>query len=312
MGKELLLGEEKANKSEIFFTHSAFKQCPTSLFRLPEVATLKQGDRRIYRSEGYFILLWVMGGEHIIGDEKQTLQTNSGNHIYLVPMGGFLSLESTTSGLTCLSMRFHPSTHLCLGECPDQTSQDGGKKRKHSCRNKLNQPCVMRSMPMSSGVELWGKTVGLYLKFPHIDVNVFDIKLQEFFLLLRLDYTRQMAEEFLRFYHCKNTGFRTKVFHLGYSNATIDELGQHFKLSPTTLKRMFVEEFGLSPQKWMMQQKCRYIYNDILQQELTLQDIVKRYGFSSISYLCQFCRKNFGYTPQQIRKSNRLPAYEQH
>ncbi|MDO4692509.1 MAG: helix-turn-helix transcriptional regulator [Porphyromonadaceae bacterium] len=223
-------------------------------------------------------------------------------------MGGFLSIESIASGVTCLSMRFNPSTHLCLGECPGNQGnhRKGGRKRKL----KAGQPSTMRAMPMSSGVELWGKTIALYLKFPHIKLNVFDIKLQEFFLLLRLDYTRQMSEEFLRFYHCKNTGFRTKVFHLGYSNATIEELSKQFKLSPTTLKRMFVEEFGLSPLKWMMQQRSRYVYNDIMQQEMKLQDIADRYGFSSVSYLCQFCRKQFGYTPQQIRKNYRLPAYE--
>lgn len=294
--------------SDVFFGDAAFKQRPTALVCLPEKRELTEpGELTVFRSQGYFMLLWVLGkGTHIVGDEQGDIFTHSGQHIYLVPMGGLLSLRVEQEPLSYIVFSFHPSRHLCLGQCPDHDANTASKSAptySGSSTGEKKVACIT-SVPLSRGVQLWCETVSQYLDYPHINDGVFDVKLQEFFLVLRIDYTRQMMDEFLRHFHCNLTGFRKSVFALGYLNATIEELSEALHYSPSTLKRLFVKEFGQTPQKWMQQQRGRYIYNDIMQREYTLKEIANRYEFTSVSYLCQFCRKHFGMTPQQIRQQD--------
>lgn len=305
--------QDKANcqsrevfSSDVFFGDAAFKQRPTALVCLPEKRELNQPkELAVFRTQGYFMLIWVLGdGVYSVRDEQGELFAHSGEHIYLVPMGGLLALRVEDKPLKYIVFSFHPSRHLCLGQCPDDEASAGCNGASSCTESTARDKDIARitSVPMSRGVQLWYETVARYLDYPHINDGVFDVKLQEFFLLLRIDYTRQMMDEFLRHFHCNLTGFRKRVFALGYLNATIEELSEALQYSPSTLKRLFVKEFGQTPHQWMQQQRGRYIYNDIMQREYTLKEIANRYEFTSVSYLCQFCRKHFGMTPQQIRQ----------
>ena len=65
---------------------------------------------------------------------------------------------------------------------------------------------------------------------------------------------------------------------------------------------MFDEEFGISPLKWMLQQRARHVYKDLVDSTLSLTEISARYYFSSPGYLSAFCRRMFGISPLKIRR----------
>ena len=54
--------------------------------------------------------------------------------------------------------------------------------------------------------------------------------------------------------------------------------------------------------KWLLQQRARHIYKDLIDSDLSLTEIAERYYFSSSGYLSAFCRRVFGLSPIKIRR----------
>ena len=74
-------------------------------------------------------------------------------------------------------------------------------------------------------------------------------------------------------------------------------------LSLSSFKRHFNQEFGCPPLKWMHEERARHVYTDLADPSLSLKAIAEKNLFSSVSYLCAFCRKMLGNTPLQLRKA---------
>ena len=79
---------------------------------------------------------------------------------------------------------------------------------------------------------------------------------------------------------------------------------------PAALTRMFDDEFGIPPLKWLLHQRARHVYQDLVDSPLSLNEIAERYYFSSTGYLSAFCRRMFGLSPMKIRKGQLYPDHE--
>ena len=99
---------------------------------------------------------------------------------------------------------------------------------------------------MSHGIDLWTCAIIEYLQYSLSDLRLFDVKLQELFLLLRMNYARRVQEEFLRGFHCKRSGFSCQVFKYHLSCRNVEDLASKLGVPPATLTRMFDDEFGVS------------------------------------------------------------------
>ena len=141
-----------------------------------------------------------------------------------------------------------------------------------------------------------------YLQYSLADLRLFDVKLQELFLLLRMNYARKIQDEFLRFFHCKHTGFVSRVFKHHLSCRKAEDLAEKLGVSTAVLTRLFEEEFGTTPLKWLLQQRARYVYRDIVDGNLTFTEIAELYHLTSPCYLSAFCRRTFGQSPSKIRR----------
>ena len=161
-------------------------------------------------------------------------------------------------------------------------------------------------LPMSHGIDLWTCAIIEYLQYSLSDLRLFDVKLQELFLLLRMNYARRVQEEFLRGFHCKRSGFSCQVFKHHLSCRNVEDLACKLGVPPATLTRMFDDEFGVSPLKLLLQQRARHVYKYLVDSNLSLTEISERYYFSSPGYLSAFCRRMFGLSPLKIRRGQGL------
>ncbi len=142
----------------------------------------------------------------------------------------------------------------------------------------------------------------LYLHQSQSQTDLYELKVRELFHVLRSSYPKEEMDLFLLSFHCHNQGFRAQVFKHHLDCNTVEELADKMKISMSTFKRRFKLEFNAAPLQWMNEERAKHIYEDLGEGQLSLQEIANRYHFSSLSYLCKFCKRMFGTSPLELRK----------
>lgn len=123
-----------------------------------------------------------------------------------------------------------------------------------------------------------------------------------FLLMLRGFYTK---EELARlFAPALSRDYEFKQTVLGaYSPAiNVQELIHRSGMPPTSFNRKFVEVFGTTPRRWLIDRKKGNILCDLLMTELSTKELAQKYGLSA-NYFNVFCQQHLGGAPLDIRKN---------
>ena len=77
-------------------------------------------------------------------------------------------------------------------------------------------------------------------------------------------------------------------------------------VSVGTFRRIFARLFDCPVSQWLRQRRTEQIWNLLLTTQRPLQEIAEQCGFSNQSYLSDFCKRNLGDTPLNIRLNHKL------
>ena len=83
---------------------------------------------------------------------------------------------------------------------------------------------------------------------------------------------------------------------------TAGELAARCHQSETVFRERFKEEFGQPVAGWLRERRKEDILAMLSDTSIPLSDIAVRNGFQSLSTLSDYCRRNFGKSPSQLRK----------
>ena len=64
---------------------------------------------------------------------------------------------------------------------------------------------------------------------------------------------------------------------------------------------LFEKEFGDTPYQWMQKQKAKHILGRLLNENVSIKDIVFEFKFSCPSHFNKYCKQYFRATPSEIR-----------
>ncbi|HIW11266.1 MAG TPA: helix-turn-helix domain-containing protein [Candidatus Rikenella faecigallinarum] len=129
------------------------------------------------------------------------------------------------------------------------------------------------------------------------------IKHQELFLYIHGFYTKQEIATFFYPIIGKSMSFREIIMNVATEVSTVSELAELTHMSRRTFQRKFLEEFNKPAKKWIQERMCARIMECLTIPEKTLKDIMYECGFSSPSSFNQYCKKNLGGPPSEIRKN---------
>jgi AraC-like DNA-binding protein len=122
-----------------------------------------------------------------------------------------------------------------------------------------------------------------------------------------------LTSEFLSLYESKTErAFSNKQVNLLYSfiinnadrNIAPSELAAVVKLSPDYFSRKFRNDFGISPKKFIKQEKIRFIAGFLLESGLSVKEIAFHFGYEEPSYFCRQFREVMKCSPMTHRKKN--------
>lgn len=129
-----------------------------------------------------------------------------------------------------------------------------------------------------------------------------ELKIKEFFYLLRAYYNKKELAGFFRPLLSNNTRFTNFVLQNYKKVKTVNELAALYNSSVSSFDKKFRMTFGISPYKWMMQKKISVLYNELNTTTKPLKQIAKEQNFSSLPQFTDYCKKHFGYSPSKMRR----------
>ena len=130
-------------------------------------------------------------------------------------------------------------------------------------------------------------------------------KVNELFLILQLFYTTDELFTFCYPLITHASSFKEMILQYSLKTNSLKELQQYTGLSTSTFNRKFKAEFNDSAYQWLLKQKAGQIKLRLMNEAITLSDIIREFGFHSHSHLQKYCKTHFNMNPSELKKTLR-------
>lgn len=266
----------------------------------PQLLYLSKGNSMTVNTEDCYAFLLPLEGELYLEEPPYEPHTPTNGDFLLLNYYTNLTITPVEGSAKVLLVTFRPSIQLCVGICPRIKGGCSSDHKNYDSTEELPLKSELKRLNVCSAVKSWGELVALYIEEGTSGLPIYEYKLRELFHIFRHFYSSCELSDFLASFHCKHHGFRAFVYNHHLECRNVEELAQLLEMSLSTFKRTFKTEFNCAPLQWMHKQKAAYIYRDLREQRHTLAELAVKYHFSSVSYLCAFCKKMLNATPMQI------------
>ncbi|MDR1763209.1 MAG: AraC family transcriptional regulator [Dysgonamonadaceae bacterium] len=106
------------------------------------------------------------------------------------------------------------------------------------------------------------------------------------------------------YYLLYDSRLRKAIIGLQNRHFTVKSLAEAVNMDVQTFRFHFKRIFGMTPSRWILQERKSFIYSELTAGSLPLNELAAAAGFKSENYFYNYCRDNFDDTPQSIRKKS--------
>jgi len=131
--------------------------------------------------------------------------------------------------------------------------------------------------------------------------HFFEMKIKEFFMLLRAYYPKSEIKKFLYPVLSSDTAFSEYVKNNRNKFSTVIALAKSMHLTQRQFVRRFRKVFNRTPYSWMKESRTSTMRSEITTTVKPLKQISHECGFSSIAQFTRYCKKEVGMTPMELR-----------
>ena len=83
---------------------------------------------------------------------------------------------------------------------------------------------------------------------------------------------------------------------------TVEEYAAAANLDRNTFRQKFKDIYGRNPTEWLKQERVKRVFQDLVEGDKSISDIVSDYKFSNFPNFIRFCNMHYKNTPGNIRK----------
>ncbi len=276
--------------------HKLCTNCRKTGKAVIEVVKMVKGKAGIIDLTYHKVLFILEGGIELFCKDEPNYQAAKGKMLFLVA-GSQCSYKSLKKS-TVVFFRIQAPINLCRDLSLEDLYVKEKRKRKkvykpeHNNFGELDMNLQVRQLVdnISQSLE-HGLTCHYWL----------EIKVQEFFLLLRIYYSKERIYEFLYPILSNDIAFSEQIRLHWKKFQTAAELAAFLNLTIKKFTMQFTAVFGQTPYQWMLQERARIVLFEVKSTGKLFKEIAVENGFSSESSFTRFCRKEFNKTPTQIR-----------
>ena len=110
----------------------------------------------------------------------------------------------------------------------------------------------------------------------------------------------RMAEKYLPDFKCNS--FKNIVELKAKEVRTGSELAKCCHISETTFRERFQQTFGMNVAEWLREKRKKNIEEMLKHTDMLLTKVAEANDFNSLSTFSDYCKRNFGKSPSEIRK----------
>ena len=243
-------------------------------------------------------VVFVMKGEVRLGFKRSVSYTIARGQMVLIPVGTtFVCTAMTSSQLVVF--RMHTLKSLCdnisLSKLYDKKSESFSSPDKYRTKQMGSLNIHPRIWYFLVGI-VDAASDGLHCR------NWFNMKVQEFFLLLNAYYQKELIYEFLFLMQNKSNEFVDYIQANWAKYPNVADLASSMHLTPKYFSSYFVSIFGKLPSRWIREQRAREIHREIVSTSKPFRQIALEQGFVADALFTRFCKAELGNTPTEIRR----------
>lgn len=133
-------------------------------------------------------------------------------------------------------------------------------------------------------------------------------KTKELLILLRSYYPNELLA---RLFHPAFTGkvdFHETVKKNRNKFFTVEEFAAATNMDRNTFRQKFKDTYGKNPAEWLKQERVNRVFQELMEGNKTITEIVTDYNFSNFPNFIRFCNLHYKNTPGNIRKIMEKPG----
>lgn len=128
-----------------------------------------------------------------------------------------------------------------------------------------------------------------------------ELKIKELFLMLRVFYPKEQLKDFLRPVLSTDTAFSEYIRANRNKYPTAIQMASSLNMTAKQFALKFRRVFGSTPYNWLKREKVEVIRRQLLTTNDPFCLIAEENGFNTLQQFSNFCKKELGASPSQIR-----------
>lgn len=256
-----------------------------------ESVRIAKGTKGDYHIRANKILFFIEGRMQIVSENFPEYEGMKGLIVFL-PVGGKYSYTALSS-TELIVFRVYNPVRLC----------DNLTVEKLYASKRTEDTIEPHCRALEINARVWHLLDGLGdCLSDGIKCNsYFELKIKEFFLMLRTYYPPKDIRNFFALILSNDSVFSEYVRQKWVRFRTVAELAESLRMTPRKFSAKFKEIFGQPPCRWMTEGRARIIRRQLTITDKPLKQIAAENGFGSAVEFTKFCKKELGATPTDIR-----------
>lgn len=268
-----------------------FETSSKPIIELLRITKGDEGDLMLNTNEVVFIM---EGRVQLIFGDFQHSEGVKGQALFLLA-GGRYSYHVTAPSVVMV-FRIHDPIRLCSTFSLEKLREggSGGDKDKPGRRN-------FNTLEMNSYIWQLLEGINESLCGGVRCKEYFNLKINEFFILLRTFYTNEDLYWFFYLIISGDITFSEYVRLNWYKFRSVGEFAACMGINSRQFFTKFKTVFGQTPYKWMKEERAKKIERELTGTKKSFKEIAFDNEFSDIPQFTKFCKKEIGNTPTVIR-----------
>ena len=263
------------------------QKCPKSVDNSIIYASHSRGFyMSVPRSEDN-IIIFLMKGEALVNSQEYAGTTLHAGEFILQAIGSKYEILAMTD-VECVCYSFVQPEFFCEG-------------RYGYIAKEVTPPLIFSPLKICSELNFFLEASKAYLAERRICKELLLFKQKELSFILGHCYSDYELSMLIHPLSKYTNSFQYFVLKNHTKVKTVEELAKLGGYTTTTFRRIFTTVFHQPVYEWMQERRKEGILYDLQNTDATISEICYKYGFESLPHFSNFCKKNFGASPRNLR-----------
>lgn len=263
------------------------QRCPKAVDNAIEHIFHKRGFHRSAQRSDRNFFLFLMKGELLVNSQEYAgIMMHSGEFI-LQPIGSKFELLAMTD-VECVYYHFNQPELFC-------------DHRFDYIMKEVPAPLIFSPLKIKSELQSFLEGSRSYLGEDKVCRELLSFKRKELAFVLGHYYSDYELASLVHSLSEYTSSFHYFILQNYKKVKTVEDFAQLGGYTVSTFRRIFNTVFHEPVYEWMQARRKENLLYDLHHTKDSISEICYKYGFESLPHFSNFCKKNFGQSPRNLR-----------